>query len=151
MEKINQLRDLGYEVPDIQLDNVSETTANIESTVDDKEKMKLVKRSVFWDKNAPNRNSTGTRNYGGGLTWVGEQGPELLKLPQGSEILNNNRSMKLHDIVANPSAYLKNNSSLGGGKVININGPINLPNVSDANGFINQLMQIGNKGVVSFS
>jgi len=95
------------------------------------------------------KNAQGTRSYGGGLTWVGEKGPELVNLPYGSEILSNNRSMKLHDIVSNPSSYLtgKNNSS---SKIVNINGSINLPNVQNANDFINELMKIGNNGVVSF-
>lgn len=95
------------------------------------------------------KNAKGTRNFGGGLTWVGEKGPELVNLPYGSEILSNNRSMKLHDIVSNPSSYLagKNN---GNSKIININGSINLPNVQNANDFINELMRIGNNSVVSF-
>lgn len=95
------------------------------------------------------KNAKGTRNFGGGLTWVGEKGPELVNLPYGSEILSNNRSMKLHDIVSNPSSYLagKNN---GNSKIVNINGSINLPNVQNANDFINELMRIGNNSVVSF-
>ena len=34
------------------------------------------------------RNATGTANWRGGLTWVGEAGPELVSLPAGSQILN---------------------------------------------------------------
>ena len=33
-------------------------------------------------------NATGNDNWRGGLTWVGEGGPELVALPQGSQILN---------------------------------------------------------------
>lgn len=95
------------------------------------------------------KNASGTRNYGGGLTWVGEKGPEIVRLPYGSEILSNNRSMKLHDIVSNPSSYLSGKTS-SSNKVININGSINLPSVQNANDFINELMKIGNNGVVSF-
>lgn len=32
------------------------------------------------------RNATGTRNFRGGRTWVGEEGPELVTLPGGSSI-----------------------------------------------------------------
>ena len=32
-------------------------------------------------------NSTGTDNWRGGWTWVGENGPELMRLPQGSQIM----------------------------------------------------------------
>lgn len=35
-----------------------------------------------------NGNAGGTDNWRGGLTWVGEAGPELLALPQGSRIYN---------------------------------------------------------------
>ena len=34
------------------------------------------------------RNATGNDNWRGGLTWVGEAGPELVSLPGGSQILN---------------------------------------------------------------
>lgn len=34
------------------------------------------------------RNAGGTDNWRGGLTWVGEAGPELVALPQGSQIYN---------------------------------------------------------------
>ena len=33
-------------------------------------------------------NATGNDNWRGGLTWVGEAGPELVSLPSGSQILN---------------------------------------------------------------
>ena len=33
-------------------------------------------------------NATGNDNWRGGLTWVGEAGPELVSLPRGSQILN---------------------------------------------------------------
>lgn len=38
-------------------------------------------------------NAAGTDNWRGGLTWVGEQGPELLNLPKGSQITSNKKSM----------------------------------------------------------
>lgn len=31
-------------------------------------------------------NAPGTRNWRGGLTWVGENGPELVNLPRGSSV-----------------------------------------------------------------
>lgn len=40
-------------------------------------------------------NAAGTDFWGGGWTWVGEQGPELLNLPRGSQILSNAESMKM--------------------------------------------------------
>jgi len=38
-------------------------------------------------------NAEGTDFWKGGLTWVGERGPELLNLPTGSQIMSNQRSM----------------------------------------------------------
>jgi phage-related minor tail protein len=40
-------------------------------------------------------NAEGTRNWRGGLTWVGEEGPELLHLPRGSKVIPNEDSMSL--------------------------------------------------------
>jgi TP901 family phage tail tape measure protein len=40
-------------------------------------------------------NAAGTDNWHGGLTWVGEGGPELLDLPAGSRIIDNKRSTKI--------------------------------------------------------
>lgn len=37
-------------------------------------------------------NAAGDQNWRGGLTWVGEAGPELISLPQGSRIYNNQES-----------------------------------------------------------
>ena len=38
------------------------------------------------------RNAAGTDNWRGGLTWVGENGPELVNLPKGSQVLTNQES-----------------------------------------------------------
>lgn len=40
-------------------------------------------------------NASGTQNWRGGLTWVGENGPELVSLPQGSRIFNNDESRRM--------------------------------------------------------
>lgn len=41
------------------------------------------------------QNAAGTDNWRGGWTWVGEEGPELLNLPKGSQILSNDESKKM--------------------------------------------------------
>lgn len=41
----------------------------------------------MWEGNY-GRNAGGTDNWRGGLTWVGESGPELVSLPKGSQITN---------------------------------------------------------------
>ena len=40
-------------------------------------------------------NAAGTQNWRGGLTWVGESGPELVRLPQGSRIYSNQESSQI--------------------------------------------------------
>lgn len=40
-------------------------------------------------------NATGTDNWRGGLTWVGEAGPELVALPRGSQIYSNQDSRSM--------------------------------------------------------
>lgn len=47
-----------------------------------------------WEGNY-GRNAGGTDNWRGGLTWVGEAGPELVDLPMGSKILNAQDSKKM--------------------------------------------------------
>ena len=48
-----------------------------------------------WDQYAEfyGLNATGNDNWRGGLTWVGEAGPELVSLPRGSQIMTNQDSM----------------------------------------------------------
>ena len=46
-------------------------------------------------------NAGGTENWRGGLTWVGEAGPELVALPQGSSIYSNQESMNRAGTVNN--------------------------------------------------
>lgn len=41
------------------------------------------------------KNAAGDNNWHGGLTWVGEEGPELVNLPRGSRILPNKESVSL--------------------------------------------------------
>lgn len=40
-------------------------------------------------------NARGTNNWRGGLTWVGEKGPELVDLPKNTKIFSNTKSMDL--------------------------------------------------------
>ena len=40
-------------------------------------------------------NASGTDYWRGGLTWVGEEGPELVNLPQGTQIMSNQESQKM--------------------------------------------------------
>ena len=92
-------------------------------------------------------NAGGDKNFKGGPTWVGEHGPELVNLPKGSEIMSNKNSLRLSSILNNPSKYL---SGANGNITMQFNGALNFPNVrdsSDANGFINALLQIGKNSI----
>lgn len=50
-------------------------------------------RFISW-LNIPG-NATGTPHFQGGLSWVGERGPELVSLPRGTRIYNNQDSMAM--------------------------------------------------------
>ena len=57
--------------------------------------------SIFSGNSATERsfvnaiNSSGNANFAGGYTWVGENGPELAYLPQGTRIFNNQESREM--------------------------------------------------------
>ena len=55
----------------------------------------IVQKGVGWVKNKVGHNAYGTNNWGGGLTWVGEQGPELINLPRGSKVYPTNESASM--------------------------------------------------------
>ncbi|MEG9226197.1 hypothetical protein [Aeromicrobium sp. Sec7.5] len=55
-------------------------SANIES-----------KRDAATASRGSGQNALGTRNWRGGPTWVGEQGPEVLDVPRGAKILPNHK------------------------------------------------------------
>lgn len=57
-----------------------------------------------WNEELGAWNASGNDNWRGGLTWVGEAGPELVSLPRGSQIYSAQESR-----------------SMGGSQVININ------------------------------
>ena len=40
-------------------------------------------------------NANGTQNWGGGMTWVGERGPELVNLPRGSQVIPAHRAQSM--------------------------------------------------------
>lgn len=41
----------------------------------------------------PDNNATGTAGFPGGWSWVGERGPELMKLPAGTQVMSNRASV----------------------------------------------------------
>ena len=59
------------------------------------------------------RNANGTDNWRGGLSWVGERGPELVNLQRGAQVMSNER---IRAAVG---------GGQGGGVTINFNGTVN--------------------------
>lgn len=51
-------------------------------------------------------NAQGTNNWRGGLTWVGERGPELLNLPRGSQVIPNHRAANSNSMVFSPVTHI---------------------------------------------
>lgn len=45
------------------------------------------------DQSSIGKNAAGTDFWRGGLSWVGEKGPELVNLPRGAQVLTNQQSM----------------------------------------------------------
>ena len=79
VDKINWLIDKLNNLPGVEIKNIN----------------KLVKDSGTQGMGAfqsMQRYATGTNFHPGGLAWVGEKGPELLNLPRGSQIYNNQES-----------------------------------------------------------
>lgn len=59
-------------------------------------------------------NALGTASWGGGATWVGENGPEIVVPPAGSQIVPNNQT-----------------NNYGGSKGVTMNNTFNIKNVTD--------------------
>lgn len=53
------------------------------------------RQDSIYDPSSAAYNAAGDTNWRGGLTWVGEQGPELVSLPQGSRIYSNPESERI--------------------------------------------------------
>lgn len=72
----------------------------------------------FGGSDTPGQNASGTDNWKGGWTWVGEKGPELLNLPKGSQILSNTESKKMIGQLADGTTTAA--AQKGGGNVFSV-------------------------------
>lgn len=70
-----------------------------------------------WRSQLPNLLASGTRNYRGGLAIVGEEGPELVRLPRGSDVYSNRESLSMAGGVQITNIYNGPESSAQGRKV----------------------------------
>lgn len=50
-------------------------------------------------------NALGTSYFPGGLSWVGEQGPELVELPRGTKVYSNQQSMQMTKPIEQKTEY----------------------------------------------
>lgn len=71
------------------------------------------------------RNAQGTDYWRGGLTWVGEKGPELIDLPKGSKVFSNDKSMKM---MAGKGSKVEHSGTI---KVVGVNNKDELAGVVD--------------------
>ena len=71
------------------------------------------------------RNAQGTDYWRGGLTWVGEKGPELIDLPSGSKVFSNNKSK---DLVSGQGGKIEHSGTI---KVVGVNNKDELTGVVD--------------------
>jgi TP901 family phage tail tape measure protein len=77
-------------------------------------------------------NASGSTRFGGGMTWVGERGPELVALPGGSRIFNNQDSMAMAG---------------SSGVTVQITGPVTMRGPEDIEELAQRIMRIvGRKG-----
>lgn len=73
----------------------SDIDQTLKKATDATEKMTATVNNAGAQSRTTARNASGTRNFRGGKTWVGEEGPELVTLPGGSRIepaTNNTRT-----------------------------------------------------------
>lgn len=83
--------------------------------------------------------ASGTTNADGLMHFVGENGPELYVPPKGSGIIPNPNTENLMAwSIFNPMDLVKNLANVSSDTVIDI-GNISLPNVTDANSFVEEL------------
>lgn len=62
------------------------------------------------DPGAVGQNARGTQYWRGGLTWVGEQGPELIELPRGTKVYTAQESERIAAKMGNITQHITINS-----------------------------------------
>lgn len=67
---------------------------------------KKIKNSVTGETEDAGGNALGTDYWKGGLTWVGENGPELLDVNKGAKVITNRQSVNMVNSIADNPAQL---------------------------------------------
>ena len=95
--------------------------------------------NVHLDGYTTSKHALGTLSAPGGLSLVGERGPELRVLNSGDGVIPADATRNLWDWASyNPKDFM---GSMGGDNIFHI-GNIALPNVTDAKSFVNGLKQL---------
>ena len=87
----------------------------------------------------PNGYASGTMSARGGISMVGEQGPELRVLNQGDGIIPADITRNLMKIGSNPTAFMRGNGSTN--TILNV-ANVSLPSVRNAQQFVDGLKQM---------
>lgn len=72
------------------------------------------------DSEEVGHNAKGTNNWRGGLTWINEEGGELVNLPNGAQIIPHDLSKRMIDQKAKNSTEITNSGSNNGFSGVNI-------------------------------
>lgn len=87
-------------------------------------------------------NAKGTDNWRGGLTWVGEEGPEIVNLPKGSQVIPNHKTEQYMASHA-PSGSSVARAGGGGGGDQTIVVPVYLDSVKVAQSLVRLKANLG--------
>lgn len=105
-----KLKGAGREIFNKVWDGIKDVWGNIKGWVGDKVSW-LKDKLTFWKKSKDKmkdddvgHNAKGTYDWRGGLTWVGENGPELVSLPKHSKIYPHTQSVDMAQQAAASSA-----------------------------------------------
>lgn len=111
-----------------------------------------VSGAIGWVANKTGRNATGTKYWGGGLSVVGEHGPELVQMPSGSKVYTNRET---NTLLNKPASVNRGNSNAG---IVNkkyiiekIADKIIVRKESDIDTMINKLLEKLDNADIAFS
>lgn len=139
----NKIVNPDYEAPVVTNDKATSGYAGLAELYRDEMKTNTLSKYNISKKYIASHYANGTKSATGGLSVVGENGPELVNLPRGSRVYTASETKNM----------LSGVTSSGGGSTLAFYGDLSFPNVrteNDAEGFINGLLQIGNNGKPQF-
>lgn len=103
---------------------------------------KTVRVAIQGSQGGITGNAKGTDNWRGGLTWVGEEGPEIVNLPKGSQVIPNHKTEQYMASHA-PSGSSVTRAGGGGGGEQTIVVPVYLDTVKVAQSLVKLKANLG--------